>query len=374
MENQTCVGKSMTRKKMKIGILTFHRADNFGALLQAYALTSYLRGKGYDVEIIDFRCKKIEAQYHVFCPQILLTRKNVFVSMREYVERYKNVRDRMVRRRKIKQFREEYLPMSASFHSISQPLQYDIIIAGSDQVWNFHLNKGSEKYYLLDFPVLPNTRRVAYAASSEQNGMANMEKTYLAHCLERFDKISVRESFIKDDFQKLVRKKVEICLDPTFLLSKEQYEHLAVMPKRPKYVLVYYMTYAPEVLPLARKIAKEKNAELVELFGSFIKRSDAYHITDWSPVEVLGYIAGSEKVFTSSFHGLALSLILRKDVWVVNKGSNLRQKNLLKLTGLSHRLLSDVQDYNEIPIDYKKVETHLRPAIDSSKEFLNFSE
>lgn len=372
MGNKAIVWKSMKSKVIKIGILTYHRADNFGALLQSYALVTYLREEGYDAEIIDYRCRKIEAQYQVFCPQLLLTRKNVFVSIREYVERFKNVRDRKVRRRKIKQFRERYLPMSVSCHSILRPLDYDVIITGSDQVWNFHLNKGSENVYLLDFPFLPSTLRVAYAASSEQNGMEKVSSTYLSHCLEQFDKISVREDFIKGFLYGLVGRDVKICLDPTFLLAKEQYERLAIIPSRPKYILVYHMTYAPKVLTLARQIAKERNAELVELFGSFIKRSDAYRIVDWSPTEVIGYIAGAEMVFTTSFHGLALSLILRKDVWVVNKGENLRQKSLLGMAGLSHRLLSDVKDYDGTSIDYRQVEERLRPAIDHSKAFLNF--
>lgn len=356
---------------MKIGILTYHRADNFGAVLQAYALSTYLHQEGCDTEIIDYRCMKIEAQYHIFSPLILLTRKNVFISAREYFNRFKNMKDRMRRRRKFAEFRDKYLPLSESIHHIKRPLAFDVIITGSDQVWNFHMNKGSESIYLLDFPMCPQTKRVAYAASSEQNGMIRIGDEYLRLCLENFDKISVRETFIKEKLQKLVAENIEICLDPIFLLAKEHYEKIAVKPVLSKYILVYHMTYAPEVLPLAHKVAKEIDAEVVELFANFKTHDDAHHVTVWSPTDLIGYIANADKIFTTSFHGLALSLILNKDVWVINKGDNLRQRNLLRQAGLPNRLLQCANDYSNENIDYNRVKEKLQPLISKSKEFLS---
>lgn len=357
---------------MKIGILTYHRADNFGAALQTYALQTFLKGEGHAVEIVDYRCKKIEAQYQIFSPCIFFTRKNVVATFRDYMGRFGNVRDRIVRRQKMKEYREKYFIMTSSLSRIRKPLDYDVVITGSDQVWNFHLNKGSENIYLLDFPIRPKTLRVAYAASSEENGMSNIDEAYLVKCLQKFDEISVRETFVKDMLRGVINKDIKICLDPTFLLTKEQYEKIAVCPKRPKYVLVYHMTYAPEVLPLAHRVADGIGVEVVELFGSFIVHDNSHQVTRWSPTEVLGYIKGAELVFTTSFHGLALSLILNKEVWVVNRGGNKRQKNLLKMAGLNNRLLSDMGDFREEKIDYKKVADNLSMPIQQSKDFLNF--
>lgn len=75
-------------------------------------------------------------------------------------------------------------------------------------------------------------------------------------------------------------------------------------------------------------------------------------------------------VFTTSFHGLALSLILKKNVWVINKGDNFRQQNLLSIAGLSHRLLKGMDNYSQQDIDYDKVTTKLQPVIELSKLFL----
>lgn len=85
---------------MKIGILTFHQAENFGAILQTYALQTYLQKQGYSVEVIDYRCKSIEVHYQILNPSVLFIRKNVFISFQEYVERFRNLRDRFVRKGK----------------------------------------------------------------------------------------------------------------------------------------------------------------------------------------------------------------------------------------------------------------------------------
>ncbi len=357
---------------MKIGVLTYHRADNFGAVLQAYALITFLRQKGFDAEIIDYRYSRIEAQYHLFNPTILFQRKNIIITLREYLKRFLNIKDRLSRKRKFELFREHYLPQSQSYRKIVKPLKYDLIITGSDQVWNFHLNKGSEAIYLLDFPVHEATRKVAYAASSERNGLARIDKMKLKDSLDKFFSISVREDFLRDELRRIVNRRIEVCIDPTFLLDKEQYLRIANKPSATGYIFVYHMTYVPEWLPFIKEIAERKGLKVVEIYGGFNIRNSDTLIANWGPLDVIGYIANAEMVFTTSFHGLALSLILNKDVWVVNKGDNLRQRNMLGMAGLSDRLLNDPNDYSGDSIDYAEVMSNLSPYIEKSKNFLKF--
>ena len=92
---------------MKVGILTFHRAENFGAMLQVFALQQYLRKLKHDVEIIDYRNKTIESMYHIYNPYILVTRKNVFKSVEIYLSRFKNIQDRKVCKVKYSEFRSK---------------------------------------------------------------------------------------------------------------------------------------------------------------------------------------------------------------------------------------------------------------------------
>ena len=135
---------------MKIGILTFHRAENFGAVLQAYALQTFLKKHGMDPYIIDYRCKKIEIVYHIFNPMILIMRRNLFCSIKEYLKRFVSLIDRCRKKHKYQLFREKFLqimPCDKAFHSN----MFDAYIVGSDQVWNLSITGGVDDYYFLNF-------------------------------------------------------------------------------------------------------------------------------------------------------------------------------------------------------------------------------
>ncbi|WP_303029700.1 polysaccharide pyruvyl transferase family protein [uncultured Duncaniella sp.] len=356
---------------MKIGILTYHRAENFGAVLQAYALSSYLRSEKHDVEVIDYRSKNIERRYEIFSPGILLSRKNIYLSIKEYIGRFSNIADRRTKKRKFEEFRKN-LPLSKPVRARREIGTYDIIITGSDQVWNFHINKGDENVYLLNFGS-ESLMRVSYAASSERNGLSRIPESQLREAFDRFDKISVREQFLKDIVGKLTNKKVSVCVDPVFLLSASEYEDVCMKPRERKYILVFHMTYSRELVEFASKLAMNKGLRLIECFGGFAAhQKSADSICNWGPQELLGLIANAEVVFTTSFHGLAFSLILHRNVWLINKGDNCRQHSLLHLAGLDHRMLKTFDQYNEQPIDFDSVDSKLAPVIKESKDFLRF--
>lgn len=356
----------------KIGVLTYHRADNFGAVMQAFSLVQYLKECDYEVEIIDYRCKAIERNYEIFNPGILLSRKNIILSIKEYLARFRNIQDRIVKKRKFEIFRKKYLPMSKPIFAIHSPLDYDVIITGSDQVWNFYLNKGSESIYLLDFPCNTHTQRVSYAASSERNGLRNISRNRLKSTLDKFYRISVRENSLYEDLKFYTDRKIEKCVDPTFLLKKEHLWRIAKRPNMEKFILVFHMTPMDELMPMISRIAREKNAEIIEVYGGFQVKSDSRHLSNWGPQELLGLICYAESVFTTSYHGLALSIIMEKDVWVLNKGDNTRQVNLLQQAGMVNRLLRDATDYKDCEIDYIAVSGKISPLISQSKRFLMF--
>lgn len=356
---------------MKVGIITYHRADNFGAVLQSFALMQYLHQEGHDVEIIDYRCKYLEARYDIYNPRILFFRKNFLISLKEYLGRFANIGDRRERHAKFELFRKQHLVMSRPLTLVQFPLEYDVIVTGSDQVWNFHLNKGSESVYLLDFTCRPDTLRVAYAASSDCNGLNRIDRDVITKALDRFDRISVREDFLRKELAALTSKKIEMCLDPTFFLTQNMIEKMIIKVRPEKYILVFHMTPLEDFIPFIQKIARENQAEVVEVYGGFQVCSNKNQLCNWGPQELLSLIAHAEKIFTTSFHGLSLSLIMQKEVWVINKGDNLRQQNLLSLAGLQCRLLNTPEDYNEDAIDYDKVSGNIMPVLEQSKSFLN---
>lgn len=355
---------------MKIGILTYHKAENFGAIMQAYALVHFLNDSGYEAEIIDYRCINIEVRYDIYNPRVLLSRKNVLASLAEYTDRFHNLKDREIRKNKFRKFRKR-IPMGKSVKKADDISDYDVVITGSDQVWNFHLNKGDENVFLLNFAKGKQFRRIAYAASSEKNGLSRISETNLRNSLIRFEKISVREPFLRDQLRNLIKKDITICLDPVFLLPPQEYDRIAIKPTKERYILIFHMTYSHEIVEFASKLAAEKGIELIECFGGFSSQRNSNSISDWGPEELLGWIANAEIVFTSSFHGLALSIILRRNVWLVDKGNNYRQLNLLRSAGLDERKLVTFDEYDDSCIDYDKVNDRLSPLIQNSKDFLN---
>ena len=359
---------------MKIGILTFHRAENFGAILQAFALFTFLKNRGFQVEIIDYRCREIDVHYQILNPEILWSRKNFIASFREYYSRFKSLGLRRIRKAKFRQFMTENLVLSREYSTISKPLDYDAIIVGSDQVWNSHLCRGSESIYFLDFPFATGTKRISYAASSEKNGLDRLDDSIIENALNKFDRISVREEFLKAKLQPLVRKTISVCLDPTFLLEKKDYERLIKGRTDFEYILVYQMTPFPEYMNAIESIAREKGLKIMQIFGGYQDSKDSEifkTVRDWGPIDILSIIAGAKYVFTTSFHGLALSIILEKDFWCIDKGDNYRQKSILTRLNLENRLLDSVTDISCDSIDYSAVNKKLKYLIKDSIDFLN---
>lgn len=360
---------------MKVGIVTFHRAENFGATLQAYALQTYLTHQGCDAEIIDYRCPFIERNYDVLNPRILWSRKNALISLKLYMKRFFNLKDRIQKKRNFKTFWTKYYHLSPSVSKITRDLGYDVYIVGSDQVWNLHLTGGADKMYFLSFPMKEGAKKVSYAASSENDpkGLLWKNKELIRGYLQSFNSISVREEFLRTDLKRYIDNPISICLDPTFLLEKEYYDEIAIMPKDiGKYVLVYHMTPVIDSISLANKIAANRGCTVIEIFGGYSDSKDKGRCkSNLGPSEILGYMACAEAIVTTSFHGLALSLIMNKDFWIVNHSGNYRQRNLLSLLSLDSRM---VENYNNCDIgqsiDYGMVNTVLSDLVSRSKVFL----
>lgn len=358
---------------MKIGILTFHRAENFGATLQAYALQTYLKQHGHVVEIIDYRCTSIARRYDIFNPSILLSRKNVLESLLKYIARFKNLKERVLRKKRFNEFWKSHLCFSLPVSKIDKPLDYDVYISGSDQIWNPNITKKLDKMFFLDFPVKRGAIKMSYAASSESKfyGMYRRFGKELASFLNGIDAISVREDALKSCLAEYTNKPISVCVDPTFLLSKEKYLELCISPVEHDYVLVYHLFYSQESIILAEKIALEKGLKVIEVHAGYVSRDDKVrHKQDLGPGELLGYINSASVIVTTSFHGLALSILLEKDVWVINTGANTRLKELLAATGLDNRIVSLASECGGESIDYTVVSENVRNMTLNSKTFL----
>lgn len=357
---------------MRVGILTFHRAENFGAVLQCYALQKFLEREGYDVSVIDYRCEAIERVYAIYDFKLLVHRYNLFASVRSFFMRMKYRKDKIKKKRQYKQFREVYLNLTNSLSSITQDLGFDAYIVGSDQVWNTTLTHGYIGEYLLDFPMSNNALKIAYAVSSEESAIKNINqyKKEFEKALSSFTAISVREEMFKEKLGKLFNIKINVCIDPTFLLDKSDYDRLLPPQKKRNYILVYHMAESADASKLADRLAEDSGKEVVEIHANFSKRLKQRHLQNAGPIELLEYIAYADIVITTSFHGLAFSLIMNKNFYVISKHDNQRLRNILTIVGLKSRLVNNINHINIDPINYDIVNRKLHNAVVDSKSFL----
>lgn len=180
---------------MKIGIITFQRADNFGASMQCWALQTFLQEQGHDVKILDYRCKAIELVYSILSLHIFFSRRNVFKSIATYWFNLHNYSEMRQKHDKYKKFRAHYLHLTRSFTRIKDDWGMEAYVAGSDQIWNLSLLHGFNDYYFLNFPISNHALKISYAASSENAAFPAFEsyRSIVSQSLNAFNSISVRE-------------------------------------------------------------------------------------------------------------------------------------------------------------------------------------
>ena len=308
----------------KIGILTFHWATNYGAVLQAYALQNYLSLAGFDTEVIDYRPGRV-----LFIQQI------THLKNRSYHRKERALRQF----RKKLRLSPETIYWSSKLKTILD--KYDYVIAGSDQVWNPSFTLGAEGKPTLSyfFPECPlDTKRISYAASFGVEKVCEEYIKYVKPELSQFSAISVRERSGQEIIRSLGMD-AEIVCDPTLLLTQEDYRDLSeeVRANAPR-VFNYILHGHGEAVKIAAYVEKcvQDASQPTELFG----------LNEW-----LYCIQHSEVVVTNSFHCVMLSIILNKPfiaVLIKGSGMNDRIQTILADTGLANRA---IDTYNETAID-----------------------
>ena len=357
---------------MKTGIITYHRAKNVGAALQAYALTQTIKNMGLDCCLIDYHNDFIENTYKT---KKLWEHKN----LKSLIKAVMNGSAPYKRNKKFDEFNKKYQIFSESVtkETISDIDDIDAYITGSDQVWNMSLN-GNDGTFLLDF-VPENKKRISYAASF---GYENVPEKYInitKNNLEKFDVISVREVAGKKIVENLTNKKAEVVLDPTLLLSQDEWDSVACerLHKR-DYVLVYLVAATPTALEFAKKLGKENNCDVICIHYSYKKKNGVINIRDCSPEEFLSYIKYAKYVVASSFHALCFSIIYKKNFFYeldINKNNNnSRLETLMNTLNLNNReIINNSNDYKYENINYSEVYTVLDEHKIKSLNFIKSS-
>ena len=362
---------------MKVGVLTFHRAHNCGAMLQNYALQTVLRRLGAEPETIDFNAIGEEHRFPKFSG---LTFRQCIRRMIEFVLSVGVFDLRLAR---FNRFRKRNLKITGRVAAGEWPSAFDFYIVGSDQVFQPNLTKQYLKEFLLEG--VPPEKRISYAASFGYESLPEAFRTTFKVELSQFHAISVRE----ESGARIIKKElgldvpVEVVLDPTLLLDSAEYEKVETRVRVPeKYVLVYSIGGADAKLrEVANDVADRMNAKV--MFVNACRRS--YFRTPHddllaiSPDRLLYLVRHAAYVVTTSFHGVAFSLIYRRQFTaIIPKDSKVagRIPALLNRLGIPERATAEIspidriREQYDIRIDYDAVGVRLGTLRKESLDFL----
>jgi len=379
---------------MKIGLITFHRSHNYGAVFQCFALKKYLEGRGHAVTIVDYWPDYRKGMYD-FIDLRYLTFKipfKQFLKGNAYSAAYTilNIRGRKQRIKKFNDFIEHELGVSTDNNPFTSESEInnelDCYIFGSDQIWRYFdypNKKGFDFVYWGCISNLPKSKKITYAASMGKISDFKLIEADISRYLSNFKSISVRE----DSLAKMISEKASIdtqtVLDPVFLLSKEQWFNFfsdsVGSVKKEKYLLLYNITKSKETERFAIAYARKNNLEIKRVtadsspfdFGrEFIKNP--------GPIDFIKYIYNADFVVSSSFHGVAFSLIFNKQFISLGIGSNSdRVESLLQILGIHGNYIdsgvADFREFNYIDIDYAIVNSALKRLVERSGLYLEKS-
>lgn len=347
---------------MKIGVLTFHRSYNNGAILQAYALVNTLHKLGADAEIIDFRNKKIEEPTRLILKGEKINAKLPFKVIFRYI-----------RHKKVDRFIKKNIPLSDpvvtnnDFKKIE--CNYDAFITGSDQVWNdTHIK--SNKCFFLDF-VVDSNKKYSYAASIGGNLDKARETVELYDAyIKQYKIISLRESNIEEYFKELYGNRVRCDIDPVFLPDRQQWEELASprLHKR-KYIFMYLVPNSEHIRKFAENLAKKYDCDLID------NKTSREFFNNCGVDDFLSWFYNAEAIVTNSFHGTAFSLIFEKEFYVEmnsNIGFNYRVNQILEAVDIDFNDVNITSDHPEHKVtqDYTNVSLKLSHIKDRSIDYL----
>ena len=356
---------------MKVNIITRHSIINYGSLLQAFALQEVIKRMGHSCEIIDY-IREDETYQNI--EKSILKRKNKWNS-----NIFKNILYLLIRQpesiiagRKFAKMRKKYLFLTRNYSSVGQLLknrpEADIYVTGSDQVWGPVVDGTYDDSYFLSFV---NGKKVSYAASFGRTEVKDELLNLCKGLLSSYEKITVREkSAVK--ILKDMGIESELVLDPVLLLSSFFWDKYTEPIIEKDYILIYQLHNDKTLGEYAKKVAEAKGLSLIRVsayYHQILREGKLKYCPSLG--KFLGYIKNAKCLITDSFHGTAFAIIFNIPfIEILPKNSTgTRNMNILELTGLTDRILTNVDntklidekidytDVNRILLEYRKSST-----------------
>ncbi len=364
----------------KVGTITFHRAQNYGSILQTYALQNFVcklgqkNGVEIDYKVIDVIPNAQDKLYSIYKKGLSV--KNLIKNTVAFF----NYRKLKRKQKAFSNFLDlhisltDYCKDENDLSRVAEDMDY--CISGSDQVWNVR-SCDFEDYYYLNF--VKSAKKISYAVSFGplEIDWAKYDADKYRNFLNEYSHISTREVGSAKNVEILTDKQSDLHVDPTLLLDREDWRKIQSKAnyRNGKYILLYCLEPSKEQLSLAKKISKKLRLPIVvtkynnknDIINGFVKKYDT------GPCDFLSLVDNASLVITSSFHGTAFSLIYRKKFYVLNGRTDNRISDILGKTGLLERSLEsfdDIEKVNLQDVDFNKTECFLEEQKQRSENYL----
>jgi hypothetical protein len=360
---------------MRIGIITFHDAVNYGAVLQCYALSQYLGQCGHEVEVIDYHrlvAKQPGAPRRRLMdyPRLILRKLRVIAGRRSQDDKRRIFQEFVARQLPLTQ--AKYLGIDALR---ADPPQCDAYICGSDQIWNDRFWNGFDEGYFLRFGG-EAVRRIAYAPGVPGSEFERAGIGRFKELIADFNALSAREGIGQGLIEQATGESAPVVTDPTILFG-EYSDVLKPVEAPADYILSYglpaYDTVEIQADDCVKQLKQASGFPVVAIkmgVESLLKKKV------YSPFEWLWLIKNASQFVTNSYHGLIFSILFQQDVYVVPRdadpnGQDARLLFLLNRYGLSERYITDPDQMKSVsPIDWARVSSLIEKDRSFSREFL----
>lgn len=322
---------------MHIGIITYHRAHNYGAVLQCYALQQVLINMGHKVEVVDYVNPYIDWLYKPHKAIIYVIKQLLqfnFYRIKQHIESYKLAKNRSFF---FGNFVKKYLNCSSKCDEKTIPQNCDAYIIGSDQMWSLDCSGGADSVYWGTFDRPCKSKLYGFSISANGDFKKVLSDSDVLSRLSNFDNVSFREKDIAKMFEEISGVKYSITLDPTLLADAKLWNPLLNNNWKDKKYVVIYQVRRLESNPLmlekcAVAYANKYNLEVIDLSGM-----------DYTVEDYVSSIRFAQAVFTSSFHATAFSVIFQKRflAFRLYDGRDARYENLLLALNLEKHLVDE---------------------------------
>ena len=357
---------------MKIGIITYHFAKNYGAVLQCYALQTYLLKQGYDVEIFNFIDENQKNNNDTIKHGKDLRSKVINFCLIPFLLYIKRKNEKFI------SFCKKELHLSPLFTHLYELENYinknkfDVIISGSDQVLNCNIDDFNKAFL---YPFQTNSKKMFYAASTGNASLDDIAK--IEKYILDFSTIAIREKKDLCKFNKKLQSKLEIVCDPVILLNTNEWDNMIEKKKKKPYLLCYFLhkELFSEEFKIAKNFAKKMNLEFKVInarYGrkSFLKGT----MYDIGPKEFVDLIANSDYVCTDSFHGTLFSLIFHKRFTcfdTIKNRKDTRRKGFLEEVG-ALEAFHYIEEKIEIcpKLDYEEIDKNIQKMRKNAEQYL----